>query len=90
MTFNCENRISIPFFFEPNYDFILNPSLLKIKKKPLYKINNYEKLLSGLELLNNSIKIGTNQVEHILFYNFIIEYHILTASSGVLSSVGGR
>ena len=46
VTFNCENRISIPFFFEPNYDFILNPSLLKIKKKPLYKINNYEKLLS--------------------------------------------
>ena len=44
--FNCEKRISIPFFFEPNYDFVLNPALLKIKKKPLYKINNYETFLA--------------------------------------------
>ena len=40
--FNCEKRISIPFFFEPNYDFPLNPALLKIRKKPLYEISNYE------------------------------------------------
>ena len=44
--FNGEKRISIPFFFEPNYDFVLNPALLKIKKKPLYKINNYEIFLA--------------------------------------------
>ena len=44
--FNCEKRISIPFFFEPNYDFVINPALLKIKKKPLYKINNYEIFLA--------------------------------------------
>ena len=44
--YNCEKRISIPFFFEPNYDFVLNPALLKIKKKPLYKINNYETFLA--------------------------------------------
>ena len=43
--FNCEKRISIPFFFEPNYYFVLNPVLLKIKKKPLYKISNYEMFL---------------------------------------------
>jgi len=44
--FNCAKRISIPFFFEPNYDFVLNPELLKIKKKPLYKISNYEIFLA--------------------------------------------
>ena len=44
--FNYEKRISIPFFFEPNYDFVLNPILLKIKKKSLYKINNYETFLA--------------------------------------------
>ena len=43
---NRGERISIPFFFEPNYDFVLNPALLKIKKKPLYKINNYEIFLA--------------------------------------------
>ena len=43
---NRAERISIPFFFEPNYDFVLNPALLKIKKKPLYKINNYEIFLA--------------------------------------------
>lgn len=40
--FNNAKRISIPFFFEPSYDFHLNPNLLKIKNKPLYKIDNYE------------------------------------------------
>ena len=44
--FNCQKRISIPFFFEPNHDFVLNPALLKIKEKPLYKINNYEIFLT--------------------------------------------
>ena len=44
--FNNEKRISIPFFFEPNYDFVLNPVFLKIKSKPLYKINNYEIFLT--------------------------------------------
>ena len=44
--YNCEERISIPFFFEPNYDFVLNPVFLKIKSKPLYKINNYEIFLT--------------------------------------------
>jgi len=41
------------------------------KGEPIFRCfnSNNEKLLSGLELLNNSIKIGTNQVEHILFYN---------------------
>ena len=39
---NRAERISIPFFFEPNYDFVLNPVLFKIKKKPLFKFNNYE------------------------------------------------
>ena len=29
---NKTKRMSIPFFFEPNYDFVLNPELLKIKK----------------------------------------------------------
>ena len=46
VVFNREKRISIPFFFEPNYDFVLNPALLKIKKKPLYKISNYEIFLA--------------------------------------------
>ena len=35
-------RISIPFFFEPSYDFCLNPNFLKIKQKPLYETVNYE------------------------------------------------
>ena len=41
------------------------------KGEPIFRCfnSNNEKLLSGLELLNNSIKIGTNQMEHILFYN---------------------
>ena len=43
--FNRFKRISIPFFFEPSYDFCLNPNLLKIKDKPIYKISSYEKFL---------------------------------------------
>ena len=43
--FNKTKRISIPFFFEPSYDFYLNPNILKIKNKPLYKIDNYEMFL---------------------------------------------
>ena len=38
-------RYSIPFFFEPNYNFILNPKLLKINDKPLHKVTNYELFL---------------------------------------------
>ncbi len=44
--FNKSKRFSIPFFFEPNYDFRINPASLKIMKKPLYKVNNYEIFLS--------------------------------------------
>ena len=40
--FNKRKRISIPFFFEPSYDFYLNPNLLNIKTKPLYKVSKYE------------------------------------------------
>ena len=41
------------------------------KGDPIFRCfnSNNEKLLSGLELLNNSIRIGANQVDHILFYN---------------------
>lgn len=38
---NHKKRISIPFFFEPNYDFVIDPVFLNIKNKPLHKINNY-------------------------------------------------
>jgi len=40
--FNRKKRISIPFFFEPTYDFYLDPSLLNIKAKPMYRVNKYE------------------------------------------------
>ena len=43
--FNRSKRISIPFFFEPSYDFCLNPNLLKIEDKPIYEISSYEKFL---------------------------------------------
>jgi len=43
---NRKKRISIPFFFEPSYNFNLNPSLLGIKDKPLYKIDNYKTFLT--------------------------------------------
>ena len=40
------------------------------KGDPIFRCfnSNNERLLSGLELLKNSINIGANQVEHILFY----------------------
>ena len=44
--FDQKKRISIPFFFEPNYNFKIDPSLLKIRKKPLYDVVNYEAFLS--------------------------------------------
>ena len=47
---NKEERISIPFFLKPCFDFDLNPKFLNINEKPLYKINSYE------EFLNHSIK----------------------------------
>ena len=43
---NKEERISIPFFFEPSYDFDLNPKYLGITDKPIHKINNYEIFLT--------------------------------------------
>ena len=36
---------TMSFFFEPSYNFVLNPTLLKIDTKPLYQINNYETFL---------------------------------------------
>ena len=44
--FNKKKRISIPFFFEPSYDFYLNPNLLNIKAKPLHKVRTYEMFLN--------------------------------------------
>ena len=41
VVFNKKKRISIPFFYEPSYNFSLNPSMLGIKSKPLFKVNNY-------------------------------------------------
>ena len=48
--FNQEERISIPFFFEPSYDFILDPKYLDIDENLIYNINNYE------DFLTNSLK----------------------------------
>ena len=42
---NKTKRMSVPFFFEPSYNFSLNPSLLGIKSKSIYKIHSYEKFL---------------------------------------------
>ena len=39
---NKEERISIPFFFEPSYNFELNPSYLGITDKSIHEINNYD------------------------------------------------
>ena len=47
---NSEERISIPFFLEPSYDFVLNPNLLNITDKPIYEVNTYE------VFLNHSLK----------------------------------
>ena len=48
--FNQEERISIPFFFEPSYDFVLDPKYLDINENLIYNINNYE------DFLTNSLK----------------------------------
>ena len=47
---NSEERISIPFFLEPSFDFVLNPNLLNIADKPIYEVNSYE------VFLNHSLK----------------------------------
>ena len=47
---NSEERISIPFFLEPSYDFYLNPSSLNITDKPIHEVNTYE------VFLNHSLK----------------------------------
>ena len=47
---NSKERISIPFFLEPSYDFVLNPSLLNITDKPIHEVNTYE------VFLNHSLK----------------------------------
>ena len=43
---NKKERISIPFFFEPSYDFDLNPNYLGITDKPIHEVNNYEFFLT--------------------------------------------
>ena len=48
--FNQEERVSIPFFFEPAYDFILDPKYLDINENLIYNIDNYE------DFLTNSLK----------------------------------
>ncbi len=45
--FNQEERISIPFFFEPSYDFILDPKCLDIVEDIKYDIDNYENFLTN-------------------------------------------
>ena len=45
--FNQEERISIPFFFEPAYDFILDPKHLDIYENINYNIDNYENFLTN-------------------------------------------
>ena len=45
--FNQEERISIPFFFEPSYDFILDPKHLDIYENINYNIDNYENFLTN-------------------------------------------
>ncbi|MDC3146887.1 isopenicillin N synthase family oxygenase [Alphaproteobacteria bacterium] len=48
--FNQEERISIPFFFEPSHDFMLDPKYLDINENLIYNIDNYE------DFLTNSLK----------------------------------
>tara|TARA_B100000965_G_C19495532_1_gene715039 strand:+ start:175 stop:1155 length:981 start_codon:yes stop_codon:yes gene_type:complete len=48
--FNQEERISIPFFFEPSFDFKLDPKYLDISETNIYNIDNYE------DFLTNSLK----------------------------------
>ena len=45
--FNQEERISIPFFFEPSYDFKLDPKYLEISEDCKYDIDNYENFLTN-------------------------------------------
>ncbi len=45
--FNQKERISIPFFFEPSYDFILDPKYLDIHENLNYDIDNYENFLTN-------------------------------------------
>ena len=45
--FNQEERISIPFFFEPSYDFKLDPKYLEISEDYKYDIDNYENFLTN-------------------------------------------
>ena len=45
--FNQEERISIPFFFEPLYDFKLDPKYLEISEDCKYDIDNYENFLTN-------------------------------------------
>ena len=45
--FNQEERISIPFFFEPSYDFKLDPKYLEISEEHKYDIDNYENFLTN-------------------------------------------
>ena len=42
---NKEERISIPFFFEPSYDFKMNPKFFNKSVKNNNKIINYEVFL---------------------------------------------
>ena len=37
---NYHERISIPFFFEPAADTVLNPNIL-VEGEPKYKVENY-------------------------------------------------
>jgi len=48
--FNQEERISIPFFFEPSFDFKLDPKYLDIVEESKYGIDCYE------DFLTNSLK----------------------------------
>jgi|TARA_B110000503_G_scaffold70166_1_gene109211 isopenicillin N synthase-like dioxygenase len=45
--FNKEERISIPFFFEPSYDFDINPKHIGIVDTPLYEVDSYENFLTN-------------------------------------------
>jgi isopenicillin N synthase-like dioxygenase len=45
--FNQEERVSIPFFFEPSYDFVLDPKHLNISEESKYDIDNYENFLTN-------------------------------------------
>ncbi len=44
--FSGEERISIPFFFEPAYDFVMAPQSLGLKAEPLPEAVSYESFLA--------------------------------------------